>query len=369
MPYDKNIPYNDLPPLPPEVEIESKEILKKAIKANKALARLVGSAKQLPNQTILINSIGLQEAKMSSEIENVLTTNDELYQAFASDKKITDQNTKEVLHYQDALWEGYQFIKKREIITTNLMVKLFNIIKGNDAGIRNNTGTKIANSKTGEIIYTPPEGEHIIREKLNNLEEYINLNDDVDSLIKMAVMHYQFEAIHPFTDGNGRTGRILNILYLVNNHLLEIPILYLSKYILDHKTEYYAGLRKVTEEGEWKEWILYVLDAIEHTALYTQKKIDDISTLMHETDAFLKVEAKHIYTKELLEIIFRQPYCKRKFLVDAKIVGKKTAGVYLAELEKLNVLKSKKIGKEKLYINVKLYEILRTKPQKSPTNI
>jgi Fic family protein len=360
MTFNKNTPYNNLPLLPPKEEIESKEILKKAISANKALAKLVGSGKQLPNQAILINSIGLQEAKLSSEIENILTTNDKLYQAFASEKIITDSNTKEVLHYQEALWEGFQFVKKQELITTNLIIHLCKIIKETDAGIRKTTGTKIANSTTGEIIYTPPEGEDIIRAKLKNLEEYININDEnVDPLIKMAVIHYQFESIHPFHDGNGRTGRILNILYLLNNHLLEIPILYLSKYIIDNKTNYYKGLRTVTEKGEWKDWILYILDAVEQTSLYTQKKIDGIIALMQETDLFLKEKASDIYSKELLEIIFRQPYCKRKFLEDVHLVKKKTAGVYLAELETIGILRSIKYGKEKLYINKKLYELLK----------
>lgn len=360
MAFNKDIPYNDLPLLPPKADIESKEILKKAIKANKALAKLVGSGRQLPNQSILINSIGLQEAKLSSEIENILTTNDELYQAFASDKKITDANTKEVLHYQEALWEGFQVVKERGILTTNLFVRLHNIIKETDSGIRKLHGTKVANKVTGEIMYTPPEGEDVIRGKLKNLEEYMNLqDDDVDPLIKMALMHYQFEAIHPFADGNGRTGRILNILYLAKNHVLEIPILYLSKYILDHKKAYYEGLRNVTQKREWKEWVLYILDAVEQTATYTQRKIDSIVSLMSETELLLKKKAPDVYGKELLEVLFRQPYCKRKFLEEAQIVKKKTAGVYLAELERIGLLKSVKLGKEKLYIHLNLYDILK----------
>jgi Fic family protein len=362
MAFYKDLPYNDLPLLPPKADLESKEILKKAIKANKALAKLVGSGRQLPNQSILINSIGLQEAKLSSEIENILTTNDELYIAFASEGRSTDLNTKEVLHYQDALWEGFKFVNKREILTTNLFVKLYNIIKETDAGIRTLPGTKVANKATGEIVYTPPEGEPIILEKLKNLEEYINLqDDDIDPLIKMAVMHYQFEAIHPFADGNGRVGRILNILYLVNHHLLEIPILYLSKHILDNKRAYYEGIRNVTAKGEWKEWVLYILETVEQTAVYTQRKIDDAVALMRDTESLLKEKAPEMYSKELLEILFQQPYCKIKFLEDANIVKKKTAGIYLAKLEQLGLLKSAKLGKEKLYINFKLYDILKKK--------
>src|SRR5215210_201482 len=235
--FDKNSPYDQLPLLPPQTEIDSKEILKKAIRANKALAKLVGSGRQLPNQSMLINAIALQEAKMSSEIENIITTNDELYQALSADKLTNDPNTKEVLHYQNALWDGYQQVRKKGFINTNLFICIYNIIKETNAGIRNTPGTKISNKKNNEIIYTPPEGETIIRDKLKNLEDFINNNDDdVDPLIKMAIMHYQFEAIHPFSDGNGRTGRILNILYLINNGLLEIPILYLSKYIIENKS-------------------------------------------------------------------------------------------------------------------------------------
>lgn len=358
--FDKNIPYNDLPDLPPEAEIDSKEILKKAIRANKALAKLVGSGRQLPNQSMLINSIALQEAKMSSEIENILTTNDELYQALSADKAPSDPSTKEVLHYQDALWEGYQLVRKKGFINTNLFVHLYNIIKETTAHVRNTPGTKISNKRTNEIIYTPPEGEAAIREKLKNLEDFINdTDDDIDPLIKMAIIHYQFEAIHPFSDGNGRTGKILNILYLINNDLLEIPILYLSKYIIENKKAYYDGLRQVTEEGKWSEWIMYILDAIEKTALFTQQKIDSIVNLMSETEIFLKEAAKDIYSKELLEIIFRQPYSKRKFLEDAGLVKRKTAGTYLSRLEELGLLRSIMVGKEKLFINQRLFSILK----------
>lgn len=358
--FDRNIPYNDLPDLPPKAEIESKEILKKAIRANKALAKLVGSGRQLPNQSMLINSIAIQEAKMSSEIENIITTNDELYKALSTDKIPTDPNTKEVLHYQDALWEGYQLVKQKGFISTNLFVRLFNIIKETTANVRNVPGTKISNKNSNEIIYTPPEGEDIIRDKLKNLEEFINNNeDDIDPLIKMAIIHYQFEAIHPFSDGNGRTGRILNILYLVNNDLLEIPILYLSKYIIENKIAYYNGLQSITENHKWEDWILYILDAIEKTAMFTQQKIDSIITLMAETSTFLKENASDIYSKELLEIIFRQPYSKRKFLEDAGLVKRKTAGTYLSRIESLGLLSSITVGKEKLYINHRLYNILK----------
>lgn len=358
--FNRNTPYNELPDLPPKAELETAAILKKAIKANRALAKLAGSGKQLPNQSMLINSIGLPEAKLSSEIENIVTTNDELYQAFSSDKIVTDAATKEVLHYQDALWHGYNVVKERGFLSTNLFVTIFNIIKETNDGVRKTSGTKISNTKTGEIIYTPPEGEDVIRQKLKNLEDYINdPDDDTDPLIKMSVMHYQFEAIHPFIDGNGRTGRILNILYLVMNNLLELPVLYLSKYIIEHKASYYNGLNQVTENQKWESWVLYMLDAVEHTAGYTQQKIDSIVVLMKETETLVKQKAPDIYSKELIEVIFRQPYCKRKFLEDAGIVKKKTAGVYLAKLEEIGLMKSVKAGKEKLFIHQQLFNILK----------
>jgi Fic family protein len=358
--YDKDRPYNELPLLPPKVDIENVEVLKKTIKANRALAKLVGSSKQLPNQTMLINSIVLQEAKLSSEIENIVTTNDELYRAFSADGRVVEPNTKEVLHYQEALWQGFTYVKEKGFINTNLFIKLYNIIKETSAGIRNTTGTKITSHKTNEVIYTPPEGESVIRDKLKNLEDFINGEDELDPLIKMAVMHYQFEAIHPFADGNGRAGRILNILYLVNQQYLDLPILYLSKFIIENKSGYYKGLRKITEENEWHPWIIYMLEAVEQTAFYTQLKIDAIINLMRTTGDKLQKDLPDLYTKDLLEIIFSQPYCKRKFLEDAGIVKVKTAGAYLGRLEGAGFLHSRKIGKEKLYINKPLFDILKS---------
>lgn len=246
--FKKEQPYNSLPLLPPSIELETKDILKAAIDANKSLAELKGIAKTIPNQSILISTLPLQEAKLSSEIENIATTNDKLYEAFASSSENYDPQTKEVLRYREALWEGYNKLNKRGLLTTNLFVEIYRRIKGTDAGIRNTPGTRIKNSK-GEILYTPPEGEIIIREKLKNLEEFIhNTGDNIDPLIKMALIHYQFEAIHPFTDGNGRTGRIINVLYLIQQNHLELPILYLSRFIIENKNKYYELLRNVTEK-------------------------------------------------------------------------------------------------------------------------
>jgi len=359
MKFDKHIPYNDLPTLPPKIDIETKAILKKAINANKTLAGLKGVCSTIPNPLILVNAIILQEAKDSSQIENIVTTNDQLYEAFTETIKKYDAYTKEVLRYREALWEGFNRLKKNNLLTTNLYINVYNVIKANSAGIRRTPGTKIATS-TGKTLYTPPEGENIIRDKLKNLEEFIhNDKDDIDPLIKLALIHYQFEAIHPFTDGNGRTGRIINILYLILNGLLDLPVLYLSKYIIENEDRYYQLLRNVSTKNAWEPWIEYVLDGIETTATYTEEKIITIRKLLDDTIEKAKVELpKRVYSKELIELLFVQPYCKVKQLVDAGIAKRQTAAEYLKELEKIGILKSKKVGTAKLYLNIKLYELL-----------
>jgi Fic family protein len=245
-------------------------------------------------------------------------------------------------------------------LTTNLFISIFQKIKETTAGIRNTPGTKISTSK-GEVIYTPPEGEDLIRDKLSNLEEYININDDkTDPLIKLAVIHYQFEAIHPFADGNGRTGRIINILYLVQQKLLELPVIYLSRYIIENKEDYYRLLKAVTEKNEWTEWILYVLNGILNTAETSMNKIVEIKSLLDKTlvDMKLKLPGR-IYSKELIELLFTQPYCKVEFVVDAGIAKRQTAAEYLKEIETTGLLKSKKVGKEVLYLNQPLFDLLR----------
>lgn len=358
--FDKDKPYNDLPPLPPSTEIENTEILKTAIGANKSLAELKGMAKTIPNQSILINSLPLQEAKSSSAIENVLTTSDKLFEAFASQAKDYDPQTKEVLRYKEALWEGFDRLSRNNLLTTNLFINIYQKIKETTAGIRNTPGTKIATS-TGQVIYTPPEGENLIRDKLANLEKYINSADDkIDPLIKLAVIHYQFEAIHPFTDGNGRTGRIINILYLVQQKLLELPVIYLSRYIIENKNDYYNLLKTVTEKNEWSSWILYILRGILNTAETTVNKIVDIKNLLDKTIVDMKQKLpSRIYSKELIELLFTQPYCKVEFVVNAGISKRQTAAEYLKEIENTSLLKSKKVGKEVLYLNQPLFELLR----------
>jgi len=359
MSFDPEKPYNDLPLLPPKTDIETKATLKKAISAGRALAELKGLGETIPNQAILVSSIILQEAKASSEIENIITTDDALFLAFSAKTSQVDPATKEVLRYREALWEGFNSLKARPFLTTNLFVRIVQTIRANMVGIRSTPGTRVANAVTGEVIFTPPESEVIIRDKLKNLEDYIHTENEVDPLIKLALIHYQFEAIHPFTDGNGRTGRILNILYLIQKHLLDLPVLYLSKYIIEQKSDYYRLLRGVTELQAWEPWILYMLDAIEVTALYTRDKILAIRNLLAETIEFTK---KHLpsraYSKDLIELLFRQPYTKANFLVDEGIAERKTASNYLKQLEKIGILRVQKVGKENLYLNKELFEVL-----------
>ena len=358
MAFDPRQPYNDLPELPLPFDLESKAVLKQAIAANKALAELKGAGELVPNQAVLIQSIGLQEAKLSSEIENIVTTNDELYRAFANRGGKTDSHTKEVLRYNEALWHGFSSIRdQNRPLATNLFEELFQIIKKSNAGVRKTPGTKLANSR-GEVIYTPPEGEAVLRDKLANLERFIYAEDGIDPLVKLAVIHYQFEAIHPFTDGNGRTGRILNILYLIEQNLLDIPILYLSRYIIENKTDYYTGLRQITEKGEWESWILYMLQAIEKTARETRQRILDIRDMLQADIEKVRTELPKIYSKELLELLYRQPYCKILILEEAGIAKRQTASNYLKELERIGMLEAIKIGREIYYINGKFLKLL-----------
>ena len=250
-----------------------------------------------------------------------------------------------------------QFIEKKPFLTTNHFIELVQIIKQSQAGIRNTPGTKIKNNK-GETIYTPPKGEQIIRDLLKNLEDYIHAEDEIDPLIKLAVIHYQFEAIHPFSDGNGRTGRIINVLYLIQQELIDLPVLYLSKYIIDNKTNYYRLLREVTEDGIWKNWIVYILEGIEAMALYTRDKIDQIYDLKHRTSEKIRKETS-FYSMELLEVIFQRPYCRIGHLEEAEIAKRKTASQYLYHLESIGIMRAEKIGRDVLFINTKFFDILK----------
>ena len=355
--FDRKVPYNDLPLLPPKADIETKQILRKTISAGRALAQLNGTLLNLPNPTLFLDTIYLQEAKASSEVENIITTNDELYKSLVADRKIENSATKEVLSYKEALWLGLEELKTKPFITTNLCVKIVQCIKQNNASVRNTPGTTLSDTQ-GEVIYTPPSDEKIIREKLANLEKFINEYETIDPLIKMAILHYQFEAIHPFSDGNGRTGRILLLLYLKLSGLLDTPAIYLSEYITKNKAEYYRCIKDVTEKNEWEDYILYMLDMIEETANKGLKRLNKITLAMDETAIEIKKKLPKVYSKDLIEILFRLPYTKRQHLIDEKIGNPKTVGNYLITLEKNGFLKSVKVGKEKLYLNERLLKIL-----------
>jgi len=346
--------------LPLQVDIETKQILKKTISANRALANLNGVANTIPNQNIIINSLVLQEAKDSSEIENIITTHDELYKS-AVDTSSISQATKEVNSYAKALKKGFKLVKEHNLLLVRDIVAIQAILENNDAGIRKQAGTVLKNEATGEVVFTPPQNQSEIQELLSNLEEYINTKDDVDPLIKMAVVHHQFESIHPFYDGNGRTGRIINILYLVLNGLLEIPIVYLSRYIIQHKADYYRLLQEARDKNAWEEWIVFMLEGVEQTSHETIKMINSINELMEQTAKNIQTTLPKIYSKDLVEMLFVHPYTKIEFLTNGMKLHRDTASKYLKELEKIEVLKGVKIGRSKFYINIQLYKLLKNK--------
>lgn len=352
----KDKPYNELPLLPPNINLDDSAILKKAISANRSLGELKGIVHSIPNQGLLINGIVLQEARLSSEIENIVTTNDALYKAEADERLANDPQSKEVLRYREALWHGFNALKEKPL-STNLLIDLVSIIKNKKMDVRKIPGTRIGNT-IGETIYTPPEGESVIRDKLSNLEKFIHAEDQIDPLVKLAIMHYQFEAIHPFSDGNGRTGRIMNILFLIEKGLLERPVLFLSHYILKTKSSYYKLLREVTEQNNWTGWIQYILEAIEITARETRQRVVNILESMEKTQHKIQSSAPKIYSKDLIELIYEHPYSKVKFLEERGIAKRQTAATYLKALEDMGLLKAMQIGKERYYINLELIKIL-----------
>ena len=363
--YDRNKPYSNLPLLPPEEDkIVTINILQSLNRANKALAELKGVAKKLPNQSMLVNTIALREAKASSEIENIFTTDDELYQSLTIKDTELKGGAKEVLFYRQALWTGYNKIADRENVDLELIINIYQKIKQVRDGIRPpQTETVIMKRGSGllrgSVVYTPPRGIENIKTKLENLFEFIN-NDEkyqYDPLIKIAIAHYQFEAIHPFRDGNGRVGRILNILVMIQKQLLEVPILYLSAYIIRNKEDYYYLLNRVTATDIWEKWIIFILQAIEETSLYTINKIEAIDRLFFNTYNLIKKELPHI-RKETVEKVFEQPYISPKKIMDEKIKSLNTAKKYLNQMADLGIMVTKKIGKETIYLNIDLYNLL-----------
>jgi Fic family protein len=358
--FNRDLPFNALPDLPPGVNLETPEIFKATIRANKLLAELKGFCQTLPNPELLLNTIVLQESKESSAIENIVTTQDELYKATLMGDKVKNQAAKEVLQYREAMYFGLDELKEKGIITTNLLVGIMRKLRNSSEGIRRNPGTKLSNPLNLQVVYTPPEGEELLRAKLFALEKFINTPDDdqLDPLIKMALIHYQFEAIHPFNDGNGRTGRILNILYLIQQEMIGLPVLYLSKYIIENKSDYYRLLREVTEQNNWNDWVLYVVNGVAETSSSTLEKIKRILSLKAEAELELKSKLGSSFSRELNDLLFSYPYIKIAILEKNGIAKRQTASQYLQKIESAGWLFPFKMGREVYYINHKLIEIL-----------
>jgi Fic family protein len=348
--------------LPLSKDIESKNVAKKLTEAHRALAELKGILSIIPIEAILINTLGIQEAKDSSAIENIITTHDDLYKAELNFDNIKEPDTKEVQSYISALKKGFSLISESGMLTINDILEIQSLLEKNDAGFRKVSGTVLRNSATGKIIYTPPQDYKTILDLMSNLEKYIN--DDslcgFDPLVKMAVIHYQFESIHPFYDGNGRTGRIINILYLVMKGLLNIPVLYLSRYIIEHKMQYYKLLQEVRETGDWDNWLIYILSGIEQTSRETIELIKEIQKAMLELKHKIRAEYK-FYSPELINNLFKHPYTKIEFLENDLGVSRITAANYLNKLAQDGILKKEKLKTGNYYINEKLFKLLTKK--------
>ena len=345
--------------LPLEKDIETKKVLKKLVSTHRALAELKGIAASIPNKNILINTLGLQEAKDSSAIENIITTHDDLYKAALNLDGLKSLDAKEIQNYIAALKKGFQLILRKKILTNNDIIKIQSVLEKNEAGFRKIPGTTLKDTTTNKTIYTPPQDYNTIQELMTNLEKFIN-NDtlsEFDYLVKMAIIHYQFESIHPFYDGNGRTGRIINVLYLVMKDLLDLPILYLSRYIIQNKGEYYKLLQEVRNSDNWENWILYMLDAVEQTAKETILLIGKIKELMYEYKNLLRTNYK-FYSQDLLNNLFKHPYTKIGFIEKDLNVSRITAANYLNQLAKDGLLKKEKLGTGNYYVNEKLFTIL-----------
>lgn len=346
--------------LPLKIEVESKAVLRKTALAHKALAELKGIITSIPNQNILIETLTLREARESSAIENIISTFAEVYQSNLLTEQFATPEAKEVHQYAKALKTGFKLVKKNELLKGNHILQIQEIVEGNDAGYRKLPGTKLLNDKTGEVIYTPPQEHNEIVKLMKNLEAFINDDTlvDADPLVKMAIIHHQFESIHPFYDGNGRTGRILNILYLILKKLLDLPVLYLSRYIIRHKNRYYSLLQSVRDTGEWEEWILFMLDGIEQTSGESILLIGKIKNLMFDYKQKLRNNLPRLYSQDLLNNLFKYPYTKIEYLQKELDISRNTSIRYLEALMKEKLLIKKKIGRDNFYINQPLYNLL-----------
>ncbi len=349
-------PYNHLPLLPPPGDLETKPILKLCVSARSSLAALKTATGLVPDPTILINTLPHLEAEASSAIENIVTTADKLFR-YAQSEASADPATREALRYRTALLAGFHEMAKRPL-NTRTAETICSQIKNTEMSVRRVPGTKIVNQTNGTVIYTPPEGERLLRDLLANWERFLHDETDLDPLVRLAVGHYQFEAIHPFTDGNGRTGRVLNSLYLIHENLLSLPVLYLSRYIIMHKDEYYRLLLEVTRRNAWEPWLVYMLTAIAETAQWTTTKISAVCSLLDHTGKFVQEHLPKIYSRELVNVIFEQPYCRIGNLVDAGLAKRVTAARYLKQLVDVGVLREEQVGREKLFVHPKLLKLL-----------
>ncbi len=353
--------------LPPSVELETKKVLKRLNDANRELALLNGFSRTIPNQYVLIRALSLQEAKDSSEIESIITTTDELYQAELFDRETISPQAKEVRNYAEALLQGYEQISKGELLSINNICAIQRVLEKNDAGIRRQSGTTLKNAATGEIVYTPPQDYDTIISLLGNLEQVINADDfwpDIDPLIKMAVIHYQFESIHPFFDGNGRTGRIINVLYLVLKKLLDAPILYLSRYIISYKGTYYRCLQEVRTQNKWENFVLFMLDAVVETSQMTAETIKKIDESMLKTKRMLREKFK-FYSRDLVDALYLFPYTRIQHLQRILHISRNTATSYLNKMAEYGILAKMTRGKNVYFVNKELFLILSTIPNKS----
>lgn len=346
--------------LPISIDLESKAVLKKLAKAHQALAELKGVAASIPNQGILINTLALQEAKDSSAIENIITTHDDLYRSDNIARHFVSTAAKEVYNYASALRNGFEQVVNSGLLTNNDILTIHSGIEENRAGFRKLPGTALKNEQTGETVYTPPQHHEEILALMANLEQFINDDElcDWDPLTKMAVIHHQFESIHPFYDGNGRTGRIINILYLVKQGLLSVPVLYLSRYINQNKADYYRLLQAVRVADAWQEWVLYMLEGIVQTSQQTIVLILGIKELMQHHKHKLRDELPKIYSQDLINNIFRHPYTKIDFVMAELRIHRNTAAKYLEELVRVGLLSKHKLGKENYYLNDALFALL-----------
>ena len=364
-PFDPLAPYNGLPKLPPVADLESRAILKGCIVARAALAELNAAAELIPNPAILIHTLPILEARASSEIENIVTTTDQLFRLASDESAAADPATKEALRYRTALWRGASGLARRPV-STNLAAEICTMLRGIDTDVRRIPGTTLRNQATGTDVYTPPGGEARLRSLLGNWEHFLHEHRELDPLIRMAVAHYQFEAIHPFEDGNGRTGRILNLLFLVEAGLLAQPVLYLSRAIIRTKADYYRLLLDVTTKDQWEPWVLYMLAAVAETAGWTTAKIRAMRDLHRAAREHIQSAAPKIYTRELVDAIFEQPYCRIGNLVQAGIAKRQTASTYLARLADAGVLVETPAGREKLFVHRALMELLASESHVAP---